>query len=93
MDVEFDPAKDVANVAKHGLSLAEFPGFDAAPAVTTDDRYDYGETRYRAYGRVEGVPHCLVYTVVPAGIRLISFRRAHEKEMRRYESSSAHRFR
>jgi len=85
MDVEFDPTKDAANVAKHGLSLAEFVGFDAVPKVMTDDRYDYGKTRYRAFGRVAGIPHCFVYTLVPAGIRLISFRRAHEKEMRRYE--------
>jgi uncharacterized DUF497 family protein len=33
MDVEFDPAKDAANVATRGLSLAQFAGFDAAPAA------------------------------------------------------------
>ncbi len=38
MDVEFDPVKDATDVAKHGLSLAEFVGFDAVPTVMTDDR-------------------------------------------------------
>jgi hypothetical protein len=29
--------KDATDVAKHGLSLAEFVGFDAVPTVMTDD--------------------------------------------------------
>ncbi len=88
MNVEFDPAKDAVNVAKHGLSFADFAGFDADPMVRTDDRFDYGEVRYRAYGRIDGIGHCLVFTVGRGGVRAISFRRAHEKEMRRYEQAS-----
>jgi len=53
--------------------------------VLIDDRHDYGETRYRAFGRVDGLGYCLVFTLKGAMFRLISFRRAHEKEMRRYE--------
>lgn len=85
MDITFDPAKDASNIAKHGLSLADFAGFDADPAVITDERFDYGETRYVAFGRIVGVGHCIVFTLPDDGVRLISFRRAHEKEMRRYE--------
>lgn len=85
MDISFDPAKDAANIAKHGLSLADFPGFDAAPSVVVDDRFDYGETRYQARGRIDGKAHMIVYVETADGIHLISFRRAHEKEMRRYE--------
>jgi uncharacterized DUF497 family protein len=85
MPFEFDPAKDAANVAKHGLSLGEFDGFDAEPVVLVDDRYDYGETRYQAFGRIDGKGHCLVYMIRDGELRPISFRRAHEKEMRRYE--------
>lgn len=79
MEIAFDPAKDVANKAKHGLSLADFDGFDAQPAVLVDDRFDYGETRYRAFGRIDGIGHCIVYTITDTALRLISFRRAHEK--------------
>jgi len=85
MEIEFDPAKDAANLAKHGVALADFEGFDADPVEIEDDRYDYGETRIRAFGRIGGVAHCLVYTPTSTGIRLISLRRAHDKEMRRYE--------
>lgn len=85
MPTIFDPAKDAANVAKHGLSFVDFIAFDAEPAVEVDDRYDYGETRFRAFGRIDGEGHCLVYTVTGDTTRLISFRRARDKEMRRYE--------
>ena len=85
MKVRFDPAKDEANVAKHGLSFAEFEGFDILASSEIDDRADYGETRFRAFGRIAGQGYAIAYTETDEGIRLISFRRAHEKEMRRYE--------
>lgn len=91
LDIEFDPAKDAANIAKHGLSLAEFEGFDSVAAVRVDDRYDYGETRFRAFGRINGLGHSIAYAETATGMRLISFRRAHEKEMRRYEQAAAPR--
>ena len=85
MELTFDRVKDAANIAKHGVSLADFQGFDGEPHVAIDDRYDYGETRYQARGRIGGIGYCAVFTVTATGIHLISFRRAHEKEMRRYE--------
>lgn len=66
MAVEFDLAKDAANVSKHGLSFADFTAFDAAPSVEIDDRYDYGETRYRAFGRINGGGYCVVFTFIGA---------------------------
>lgn len=85
MAFEFDAAKDGENIAKHGLSLTDFAGFDSDPLVLVDDRFEYRETRYRAFGRIDGLGHCLVFTLRGANMRLISFRRAHEKELRRYE--------
>lgn len=85
MEIEFDPAKNAVNRAKHGLSMADFAGFDADPIVTVDGRTDYGEARYRAFGRIAGSGHCLVFTMRGAVLRIIGFRRAHEKEMRRYD--------
>jgi uncharacterized DUF497 family protein len=85
MEITFDPAKNEANIAKHGLSFADFAGFDADPAIVVDDRYDYGETRYVAFGRVNGEGRSLVFTIRDDGLRAISLRRARDKEMRRYE--------
>ena len=85
MKVSFDPAKDAINIAKHGLSFADFKGFDSLAAAGLDDRMEYGEVRFRAFGRIDGLGFSIAYTRTADGIRLISFRRAHEKEIGRYE--------
>lgn len=85
MKFEFDPAKNAANILKHGLSFVDFQGFDGDPVLSIDERADYGEVRYRAFGRIDGVAHCVVSTITEDRTRLISFRRAHEKEMKRHE--------
>lgn len=53
MAIEFDPDKDVANIAKHGVSLALAGDLDIL-AFIEDDRNDYGEIRYRAWGTIDG---------------------------------------
>jgi uncharacterized protein len=44
-----------------------------------------GEPRYQAFGHIAGRGHMIVYTVRDAGVRLISFRRARDKEMTRHD--------
>lgn len=85
MKIEFDPAKNESNIAKHGVSFADFDGFDAEPVVIEDTRFDYGEVRYQAFGRINGRGHCLVFTMRAGRYRLISFRPAHEEEIQSYE--------
>ncbi len=85
MVFEHDPAKDATNVAKHGLSLADFVEFDDAPIIVPDARRDYGEDRYRAFGLIDGEPHSIAFTVRDEAMRLISFRRVHWKEMKRHD--------
>ena len=82
MDLEFDPAKDAANTAKHGVSLADSAGLDVV-AVIADDRFE-GEQRFRLYGMLNDRPHCLAAVLRDGVVRAISFRRAHAKEYRRY---------
>ena len=86
MNIEFDPAKDTANLAKHGVALSEATEFDfTAAVVTVDDRFDYGEVRFRAFAYVNGQGRCLVFTAISSTtIRAISYRRARQKEMQRY---------
>ena len=46
MRIEFDPAKDAANKAKHGVSLALANELDwEAALVWVDDRFEYDELR------------------------------------------------
>lgn len=88
--IVFDPAKDTVNFNKHGLHLSDFRGFDAGTDITiADDRADYGEPRYRTFGRIAGLGYMIAFTLRRDQLRLISFRRAHEKEMKRYGQASA----
>jgi uncharacterized protein len=80
---DFDPAKEAINLSKHGISLARWIDLEVF-AIVADDRFDYGEPRYRAYGMIDGVSYCLVFTVRNERYRPISLRRAHAKEMRRH---------
>ncbi|CAM3188181.1 hypothetical protein SAMN04488021_1204 [Paracoccus aminovorans] len=83
MRIEFDPAKDEINIAKHGVSLVRAAELEIL-AFIEDDRNDYGETRYRAWGLIDGKAHCLAFTDRNGTLRAISLRRAHKKEMDRY---------
>jgi uncharacterized DUF497 family protein len=47
MEIEFDPAKDRTNAARHGISLRAAEGFDWETALEReDDRFDYEEIRF-----------------------------------------------
>ncbi|PIT04656.1 hypothetical protein TSA1_30830 [Bradyrhizobium nitroreducens] len=84
---DFDPAKDAANVAKHGISLARWSDMEVR-AIVSVEPFDYGDPRYRAYGFIDGVAHCLVFTIRDDRYRPISLRRAHAKELKRYVPES-----
>jgi len=83
MKISFDPAKDEINIAKHGISLERAGDLEILSFIE-DTRNDYGETRYRAWGLIDGHAHCLVFTDRDGTLRAISLRRAHKKEMDRY---------
>jgi uncharacterized DUF497 family protein len=82
LEIEFDPAKDAANIAKHGLSPAQARELEIE-AIVKDDRFA-GEQRYRIYGTLNGRPHCLAAVLRGGFVRAISFRRAHSKEYDRH---------
>ena len=81
MNILFDPAKDAINIAKHGVSLARAAELDVQ-AFVRDDRFE--EPRFRLYGVIDGEAYCAAGTDRDGIVRVISLRRAHAKEMRRY---------
>ncbi len=53
--IEFDPAKDAVNRAKHGISLAAASVLLQGPIlIIEDNRRDYGEDRWLAIGAIQG---------------------------------------
>lgn len=81
----FDPAKDAANIAKHGVSLQLAEEMDMRAAlIGIDDRKDYCEVRCIAFGEIEGHLHAFTFTMRNNDIRAISLRRARTKELRKW---------
>ena len=71
------------------MSLAEVVGmnFDEA-VVVPDERQDYGEPRFRAFGPIHGRLHVLAFTMRGRVLRAILLRKANPRERRRYEQRS-----
>lgn len=87
MKISYDPAKNAANLAQGRPSFDEVIGFDFDTAlVRIDDRRDYGEVRYLAYGRVGARIHALVFTMRGDVLHVISFRKANKREVKHYEN-------
>ena len=89
MNVTFDPAKDAANLAKHGFSLLDAMGFEWETAVVwPDTRRDYGEPRMVALGyiglRIMSVVFVDRPPEQPTERRIISLRKANTREVKRY---------
>lgn len=83
MDIEYDPEKDAANLAKHGVSLALGAiVLENCIGDVMDDRRDYGEPRINAFGVVEGRLFVCTYTMRSETHRLISVRKASRQEQR-----------
>lgn len=85
MRVEFDPAKDKANVAKHGVSLALARQLDwDAALVWVDDRFDYDEVRMIALAPETDTLYYVAFIDRGNVRRIISLRRAERREVKYY---------
>jgi uncharacterized protein len=86
MEFEWDEAKCRANYAKHGLDFRDAEQvFQGIILTVQDDRQDYGEKRFISLGLLEDVVIVVVYTERSERIRLISMRKANQKERQAYE--------
>jgi uncharacterized DUF497 family protein len=86
MVLEFDESKSRRNLLDRGLGFERFAEMDLLLAVSVDDlRYDYGESRVRMFGPIDGRLHAAVITSRGDRVRVISLRRANEREERWYE--------
>jgi uncharacterized protein len=90
MNFEWDEAKRKANLQKHGLDFADLGEFDwTTQVVYVDDRRNYGEVRYTALALFLANVHSVTFTRRSTNLRIISFRRASRKELRRYGKEKA----
>lgn len=95
MQIEFDPAKNLSNQTKHGvsMSLAAELDWDAA-LVWIDERFDYGEERRVALVPKAEILYCVAFVERGFVRRMISLRRANRREVKHYvkkiETSDSH---
>ena len=89
MEIGYDPAKNEHNLSIRGLSFDRVVEFEFETAVfAIDARHNYGEIRHRALGLLDGRVHALVFVETQNGIRVISFRKANNREVNRYEEAT-----
>jgi uncharacterized DUF497 family protein len=85
MRIGFDPAKDVANQAKHGLSLALAADLEWGSAmVWMDGRKEYGETRQSALALIGQRLYFVAFVDRGDALRPISPRKANIREVTHY---------
>ena len=83
--IAFDPAKDAANRAKHGVSLVLAAlVLEHRVGEVVDNRRDYGEVRVNAFGLIGERLYVCTYTLRGAVCRVISLRKASSKEQRQW---------
>ena len=88
MRIEFDPAKDAANQAKHGVSLALAVELDwEAALVWVDVRFEYEELRMIALAPRTEILYYVAFVERGAARRIISLRRANRREVSHYVKS------
>jgi hypothetical protein len=85
MKIDFDLTKNEKNIRDRGISFERVSEVDFNDAmVFPDTRKEYGETRYIALCYLDQRLHVLCFTETEAGIRVISFLKANEREAKRY---------
>ena len=85
MPIAFDAAKGAATLAARGLDMARAGEVFAGATLTVeDDRRDYGEERFITIGVLDGTMVVLVWTPRGGGHRIISMRKANERERMLY---------
>ena len=83
--IQFDEAKRAATIKARGLDMARAGAVLSGPTLTVeDDRQDYGEVRFITIGFLGGAMVVLVWTPRDDACRIISLRRANERERRLY---------
>ena len=86
MEISYDLVKNLRNIAERRLSFERVKDLDFTSAIfDVDDRKEYGETRLVALVPLDGRVHVLIFTVRMGIIRVISFRKAHPKEVKEYD--------
>jgi uncharacterized DUF497 family protein len=86
MQIEFDSDKRDTTLTERGLDFARAAEvFAQAVATAKDERFVYGEDRFTTFGLLDGRLVVVAWTLRGAVRRIISMRKANEREQSRFE--------
>lgn len=90
MQFEWDDGKSELCFRERGFDFAYAAQafFDTNRIIRPDDRHSYGEERYQLMGKIEHRLFVIVYTPREQAMRIISARKANQREMTHYEDRS-----
>jgi uncharacterized protein len=89
MQITFDPDKDAANVAKHAVSLAMARDLEWDTLQCKEDtRRNYGETRIAGYAFIGQRLYGVIYVIRGDVYRVISLRKANQREVKSYVANA-----
>ena len=92
MLIDFDPVKSLRNEQERGLPFEKVEVFDWSRTIIWEDtRKPYTEKRSLGLGLLENRLHVVCFSLIKNGIRVISLRKANERERKRYEKEAAYR--
>ena len=93
MEFEWDEGKNRSNLRKHGFGLADaVPMFEGPMLALPDDREEYGESRWIGIGVTHGRIAVVAFAErSEACLRIISLRKANQRERRLFEETIAHK--
>ena len=87
MDIEFDILKRTLTLAERGIDMARVGEIFERPTLTfIDDREDYGELRHITIGFLDERMVVAVWTQRVNTRRIISLRKANDREQQAYGS-------
>lgn len=92
MKFEWSEAKSeaCAQERRFDFAYAARAFYDPNRVTRTDNRHSYGEERYQLMGKIDQRVFVVIYTHRQDTIRIISARKANQREVRHYEDSSNH---
>lgn len=91
MNFEWDEVKSQICFTQRGFDFAYVARafFDPSRIVHADTRRSYGEERYQLMGMIEQRLFVVVYTTRHDAMRIISARKANQREVKHYEDSTS----
>ncbi len=85
MEFTWSERKRALNLKEHGIDFVDAPRvFEGLTYTFEDDRFSCGEQRFITLGLLAGIPVSIAHTENDHEIRVISFRKATDREAQIY---------